>query len=315
MRPGGRPRGVIIAWAVRVGAILALLGGAQAARADDLLLSLSPDVQAHVGLKTTTLSSQKRSSQIDAFAKVVDPGPLAQLEADLLSAEASAAASKAQAQRARALNATGGSVASKDVEAAVAQAGSDAAKVALLRRRLGLEWGPGIARLSDARRRALIDELARGAAALVHVDTPSNEGQDGARSVDIDIGSASAHGVVLGPARQAEPRLQSSGLIVKVSGPSAILLSIGLTQSAHINQSNAVAGVVLPRSAIIRFEGSDWAYVRRGPTRFERRLIPSPIPQEKGLFTAEGFHAGDEVVSQGAAEVFSIERAQITRSR
>jgi hypothetical protein len=311
----GRPREVVIAWAVRAGAILALLGGAQAARADDLLLSLTPDVQAHVGLKTTTLSSQKRSSQIDAFAKVLDPGPLAQLEADLLSAQASVAASKAQAQRARALNATGGSVASKDVEAAVAQAGADAARAALLRRRLGLEWGPGIARLSDARRKALIDELAHGSAALVHVDTPSNEGQDGARSVDIDVGSASAHGVVLGAARQAEPRLQSSGLIVKVSGPSAILLSVGLTQSAHINQSSAVAGVVLPRSAVIRFEGSDWAYVRRGPTRFERRLIHAPIPQEKGLFTAEGFHAGDAVISQGAAEVFAIERGQITRSR
>jgi hypothetical protein len=315
MSPGvaRRPRRAPAAWAALASLILAIAVGAGPGRANGLLTTLSAQVQANIGLKTTTLSSQKRSAQVDAFAKVLDPGPLAQLESDLLAAQASATASRAEAQRARSLNATGGSVAKKDLEAAVAQAGNDDAHLALLKRRLGLEWGPGIARLPDAQRKALIDELARGSAALVHVDTPNNEGQDGARSVDIDVGSASAHGVVLGAARQAEPRLQSSGLIVKVSGPSAILLSIGLTQSAHINQSSALAGVVLPRSAVIRFEGSDWAYVRRGPTSFERRLIPSPVPQEKGLFAAKGFGPGEEVVSQGAAEIFAIERAQVTR--
>ena len=294
---------------------LALLLAPAAALAEGPTVSLDAALQGRLGLKTEALTAQRHASQIDAFAKVLDPGPLAQLQSDLLSAEASAAASKAEAARAQALNATGGTVASKDVEAARAQAEGDASRVELLRRRLGLEWGPGIAAMSPARLAALIADLARGHAALVHVDTPSNEGQAGARSVEVDVGAGSAHGVVLGPARAAEPRLQSSGLIVEVSGPSAVLLSVGLTQSAHINTTAAVVGVLLPRAAVIRFNGSDWAYVQLNSTSFERRLVADPIPEDKGLFVARGFHSGDQVIAEGAAEVFAVQQAQAARPR
>jgi len=270
-----------------------------------------------MGLTTQILSSGRQAAQIDAFAKVLDPGPLAQLESDLLAAEAAAAASRAEAQRERALFGASASVALKDVETAEAQAAGDASRLDLLRRRIGLEWGPGVARLTSGRRAALLRDLAAGNAALLHVDTPSDEGQAGARTVDIDVGTGdqSLHGIVLGPARAAEPRLQSSGLIVEVRGRSAVLLSVGLTQSAHINSASVVNGVVIPRSAVIRFQGSDWAYVRLEPTRFERRLIQNPIPQDKGLFTAAGFQAGEQVVDRGAAELFAVEQAQLTRQR
>jgi hypothetical protein len=288
---------------------------APGARADGPALTLAADVQSRLGLRTETFATQRRAAQIDAFAKVLDPGPLAQLQSDLSSAEASAAASKAEAERARTLNAANGSVASKDAEAAEAQGRNDAERLAQLRRRLGLEWGPGIARMTDVQRQALIAQLARGEAALVHVDTPSNEGQAGARTVDIDVGASSVHGTVIGPARAAEPRLQSSGLIVKVAGKSAVLLSVGLTQSAHIATTDRVTGVVLPRAAVIRFQGSDWAYVKTGAATFERRLLPDPVAQDKGLFVAGGVKPGEPVIVQGAAEAFAVEQAQRTRSR
>lgn len=292
----------------------ALLGAfslaAPARSADTLAFILSPADQARLGLQEQALSLERRASQVDAFAKVLDPGPLAQLQSDLLSAEAAAKASRAEADRTRALRAAGGGIADKDVEAAQAQAADDASKLQLLHRRLGLEWGPGIARLSDARRAALIQDLSSGQAALVHVDTPSNEGQAGARTVDVDVGSDSIHGVVLGPARTAEPRLQSSGLIVEVTGKSAILLSVGLTQSAHINSASSTPGVIIPRPAVIRYQGLDWAYVRTSPDRFERRLMQDPAPVDKGLFVAGGFGPGEAVVVRGAAELFAVERAR-----
>lgn len=278
-------------------------------------IAATGEVQARLGVRTAVLTRQTRTGQIDAFAKVLDPGPLAALETDLEAAEAAAAASAAEAKRAQALNAAGGGVAKKDAEAAVSQAKSDAAHLALLRQRIGLEWGPGLVRLTDAQRRALIANLARGEAALVHVDTPNNDGQAGARSVEIDVGSGSAHGVVLGAARAAEPRLQSSGLIAEVKGRSAVLLSTGLIQSAHINTKASAPGVVIPREAVIRFEGSDWAYVRRTAAAFERRRIDSPVPEEAGLFVTQGFRPGEAVVVQGAAELFGMEQSQATRAR
>jgi hypothetical protein len=278
-------------------------------------LTLDPQVQARLGVRTQALKRERRSAQVDGFAKVLDAGPLAQLETDLEDAEASAAASAAEARRARALNVSGGTVASKDAEAAEAQARNDAGRVELLRRRLGLEWGPGIQRLGDARRRALIRDLSDGRAALVHIDTPNNEGQAQARSVEIDLGDGQAHGRLLGPARAAEPRLQSSGLIAEVRGKSAIRLSVGLIQSAHLDTPASAPGVVIPRSAVIRFSGSDWAYVRHGRQGFERRRLDGPTPGAGGLFVTRGFAPGDEVVVQGAAELFGAEQNQGARPR
>ena len=278
-------------------------------------VTLDAQAQTRLGLRTVTLKSERRSAQIDAFAKVLDPGPLAQLETDLETAEAAAAASSAEARRTKALNASGVAVSSKDAEVAESQARSDAQHVLILRERVGLEWGPGLQHMSDERRRVLIKSLSDGQAALVHIDSPNNEGQDKARSVEIDIGDGQAHGELLGAARAAEPRLQSSGLIAVVRGKSAILLSNGLIQSAHINTPSSAPGVMIPRTAVIRFNGSDWVYVRRGPQGFERRRLDSPTPGEAGLFVTKGFSPGDELVVQGAAELFGAEQNQGARPR
>jgi hypothetical protein len=113
-------------------------------------VTLSPREQARLGVVTRTLATTRHSTQTDAFAKVLDPEPLVQLDSDLAAAEAAASASAAEAARSRALNMQGAALSAKDTEAAIAQARQDALKVDMLRRRLGLEWGPGIARLGAA---------------------------------------------------------------------------------------------------------------------------------------------------------------------
>ncbi|HEY2707873.1 MAG TPA: hypothetical protein VGI95_07445 [Caulobacteraceae bacterium] len=272
-------------------------------------VQVSPDIQRRLGVATQRLSVGRQTTEIDAFAKVLDPAPLAQTDSDLDTAEAAAAASAAQAKRSKALHAADGSIAAKDVEAAESQARQDALKVSLLRRQLALAWGPGVARLSDGARTRLVDALAAGSAALVHVDTHNNDGQAGAKFVKVDVGDGSARGVVIGPARAAEPRLQSSGLIVEVTGPQAMLLSVGLTQSAHIESSTPQSGVVLPRASVVRYRGSDWVYVRSGPASFERRLVQNPVVEDDGLFVAQGFAGGDEVVTKGAQALFAAEQS------
>jgi hypothetical protein len=273
------------------------------------VLTLTAAQQSRLGIGVQVLTGTRRHKQVAAFAKVLDAGPLAQLESDLDAQIASAAASSAEASRARTLGQGSTSMSAKDAEAAIAQARQDQSKLDLLRRRLGLEWGPGLARLSDARRHALIKALSEGKAALVQVDTPDSEGQDRARSVEIDIGSGSVRAPVIGPSRTAEPRLQSSGLICLVSGPQAILFSKGLVQSARIDQSSSETGVILPRSALVRYLGSDWAYVRTGPETFERRLVETPEPEPDGDFTASRFRPGEEVVTRGTAALFAADRA------
>jgi hypothetical protein len=291
-------------WTAAVAACLALSVGSALAAG----VQVSADIQRRLGIVTQRLVVARQSTEIDAFAKVLDPAPLVQSDSDLQTAIAAAAVSSAQAKRSQALHAADGSIAAKDVEAADSQARQDALKVALLRRQLALAWGPGVARMSDAARGRLVRALAAGSAALVHVDTHNNDGQAGARFVKVDIGDSSARGAVIGPARAAEPRLQSSGLIVEVSGPQAILLSVGLTQSAHIESSTPQSGVVLPRAAVVRFRGADWVYLRAGPNAFDRRLVQDPTLEADGLFVAQGFAPGDELVVKGAQALFAAEQ-------
>jgi hypothetical protein len=286
-------------------AVLALGGAARAQSA----VTLTAAQQHRLGIGVQALGEARRQQQVAAFAKVLDTGPLAALEADLEAQIAAANASGAEAARARKLGLNSTAMAAKDAEAAISQSRQDQSKLVLLRRRLGLEWGPGLTRLSDKRRRALVQALSEGKAALVQVDTPDSDGQAGARSVEIDISSGSVHAPVLGASRNAEPRLQSSGLICLVTGPQAILFSNGLVQSARINQPTSETGVVLPRSALVRSEGSVWAYVRTGPETFERRRVASPQPEADGMFTAQGFRPGETVAVQGVAALFAADRS------
>jgi hypothetical protein len=272
-------------------------------------VQMSPALQQQLGIATQKLKSTQQAADIDAFAKVLDPEPLVQLDSDLRTAESAAVASRAEAERSKALHSADGGVASKDLEAAVAQAQSDALKVEMLRNRVGLEWGPGVAHMSAAARERLVKGVVAGKIALVHVDTHNNDGQAGAKFVKVDIGDDSVRGPVLGPARTAESRLQSSGLIVEISGPSAILLSVGLTNSAHIESSSPQTGFVAPLASIIRYRGLDWVYVRTGPGSFERRMLESPVPAADGFFVTKGLADGDEVVTTGAAALFTAEQS------
>jgi len=291
-----------------VSCIFVMLCTIPAAHSEPVVLS-QPNQQ-RLGITTTTLVAVERKTQVAAFAKVLDPGPLAQLCSDLLAAESAAAASSAEARRATELHAADSTMSAKDTEAAIAQAKSDEAKRLLLRQRLGLEWGRGISRLADSKIKSLVDALSAGSAALIHVDTPSNEGQAGARTVDIDIGTDRLKGIVLGPARTAEPRLSSSGLLVEVTGTSSVLLSIGLTQSAHIDTGTPVKGVLVPREAVIRFRGSAWAYVKDSAEQFHRVLLQDGVPEDDGLFVSQGITAGSGVVMHGSAALFAIEQEQ-----
>jgi hypothetical protein len=278
-------------------------------------VQLPGELQQRLGLATQKLAAARRAAEIDAFAKVLDPAPLVQLDSDLRTAEAAAQASAAEDKRSTALNRQGGEISAKDAEAARAQARSDALHVKLLREQLALAWGSGVAKLNPDGRERLVRGLSNGTIALVHVDTHNNEGQAGARSVRIDVGDGSVTGRVIGLARAAEPRLQSTGLIVEVSGKAAELLAVGLTQSAHIATTSQETGVLIPRNALIRYEGSNWAYVRTSPSQFERRILQDPVPGADGYFEAHGFAAGEEVVVRGAPALFASEQSHLVKAQ
>ncbi|MDB5459315.1 MAG: hypothetical protein JWO72_1056 [Caulobacteraceae bacterium] len=291
------------------GAALASLWTLSAQAAEEIKpVKLPLETQHKLGFVVQPLLAATRTATIPGFARVLDPSPLAQLDSDIQTAQAAAAASAAQAARSKILNADDQAISTKALQAAQAQASADASRLALLRRRVGLEWGEGLARMSDRQRGVLVADLAAGRAALVRIDTASGQGQAGLRGVDIDFGSLGLfHGAVLGAARAADPRLMSPGLIARIGGKNAGLLSNGLAAPVKLTASGPVRGVVAPRGALLRSGGETWLYVRTAQESFLRKPVERGIVDPGGLFVPAGFRPGEQVVTAGSAALFAAE--------
>jgi hypothetical protein len=270
------------------------------------LLKMDAATQARLGVVTAPLLSAYHNTTTSGFARVLDPGPLAQLDSDIEAAAAAAAASQAEAARTRSL-AADQTVSKQAAEAAAAQARTDAAKLSLLRRRVGLEWSPVLAKYSDTRRRRLVADIAAGRAALVRIDSAAGLSQlRGSAIIDLgEGGSVSAQ--ILGPARTGDPRLQSTGLIGVVTGPQAEQMGAGTVAPASIAFGAGQSGVVIPRAALLRAGGQTFVYVRRDATDFERRVVADGAPDPDGLFVATGFKPGEAVVTTGAAQLLAAQ--------
>ncbi|MDB5422738.1 MAG: hypothetical protein JWQ29_154 [Phenylobacterium sp.] len=293
-----------------IGALALALGLAAAApalAAPAKVLKIDAATQQRLGIVTAPLPAVLRSASVTGFARALDPVPLATLDSDIATAVAALNASQAEAARTRALNAADQTVSRKIAEAAAAQARADAAKLALLRRRLGLEWGPSVQAMSDARRDRLVGDIAAGRAALLRIDAASGLSYL-TGSADIDLGQAGvARAAILGPARVGDPRLQSTGLLALVTGPQAMRMGVGTVAPATIAAGARMTGVMIPRAALLRTGGQTFAYVRRDATNFERRPVVGGIIDPAGLFVPGGFRPAEQVVVKGAAQLFAAE--------
>jgi hypothetical protein len=288
-------------------ALAATLCSAEA-EAQGALVKLDAATQQRLGVQTAPVAGAQRAAAMRGFARALDATPLATLEADLATAASAAQASQAEAARSRALAAADATVSRRVAETAVAQARADAAKVALLRRRLGLEWSPAIAAMSKARRSQLIAAIAEGRATLVRIDVAGGAAPVHG-SASLDLGAhGHAQATILGPARVGDARLQSTGLLALVSGPGAIWLATGAVAPATLAAGPPATGVIVPRAALLRTGGQTYAYVRRDPTSFERREVDGGVSDPAGLFAPAGFRPGEQVVVAGAAQLFTSEQ-------
>lgn len=112
---------------------------------------------------------------------------------------------------------------------------------------------------------------------------------------------------VLGPAPVEATQAPGASLLVSVSAGDSGLRP-GMPVTTYVRAPGAaVAGVLVPRAAAVRFGGLVWTYVRVGPDRFQRRELDIGRIQAAGYFADHGFAAGDRVVTTGAQALLSEE--------
>jgi len=296
-----------------LGALLALtLGGggagyAHGADAPPPPVTLSAAEQARLGVQTQALTAAPAPQGLASTARVLDPGPLIQLDADLAAASASLAASRAEASRTRRLYTEDRTASARALEMAEAQAQADLQRVSGAQRRLLLEWGEGVARLPQRRRAALLNDLAHVRSELVRIELPPEAPVPPAGAV-VRLRSAAAtmQAKVLGMLPVADPRLQTRGVLAELSGSQA-QLAVGQMLSAQLPAPASAAGVILPRSALLREGSQVWAYVQTGPATFVRREVTGFQPLTAGWFVSGGFAPGERVVAAGAAALLGVE--------
>jgi len=295
-----------------LGALLALTLGAgyvHGADAPPPPVTLSAAEQARLGVQTQALTAAPAPQGLASTARVLDPGPLIQLDADLAAASASLAASRAEASRTRRLYTEDRTASARALEMAEAQAQADLQRVSGAQRRLLLEWGEGVARLPQRRRAALLNDLAHVRSELVRIELPPEAPVPPAGAVVRLHGSAAAtvmQAKVLGMLPVADPRLQTRGVLAELSGSQA-QLAVGQMLSAQLPAPASPAGVILPRGALLREGSQVWAYVQTGPTTFVRREVTGFQPLTAGWFVSGGFAPGERVVASGAAALLGVE--------
>ncbi|MGH9583438.1 MAG: hypothetical protein ACRD4O_10920 [Bryobacteraceae bacterium] len=82
----------------------------------------------------------------------------------------------------------------------------------------------------------------------------------------------------------------------------------GVAVTAYIDRpSPPQPGVVVPQSAVVRYQGSGFAFVQTAKDRFVRKQLPLDRPIKTGYFTSRNFRPGDRVVVVGAEALLSDE--------
>lgn len=89
-------------------------------------------------------------------------------------------------------------------------------------------------------------------------------------------------------------------------------LQPGMNLVAHLPAGRRLRGILIPRAAIVWWQGRPCVYEQVSPTRFARRTVPGDLFLGNEYFAAGGFVDGVRVVTQGAQVLLSEEfRAQI----
>lgn len=286
---------------------------AEAPEAEPGVVKLDAEAREHAGLEIAPLAAATLGSEASAWGRVLDPAPLAALDDELAAAEAAIEVSRAASTRAQSLFQGGENVARKTVESTESQLRADEIKRSGLRRRIALEWGASLAALDAKARHDLVEQLVAGAAALVRVELPAGERlaavPKSARLAVLDGEPVAAQEIFA--AATADPKTQSQAFIVRAAAPS---LRPGMAVTAWLDAGGeARTGALVPREAVVRFDGRTWIYVPAksgaGPAKggeFERRAIALGAPLEAGYFAAE-LRAGEKIVVRGAQSLLSHE--------
>ena len=285
----------------------------------ETVITMTPQAQKLAGIATAPLQKASAHQQITAPAQVLSVEGLAKLRKSYIAAKAQLSKARAKADvsckeyaRLKSLYQDNQNVSHKALQSAEGTLRSDEADVQAAQQELALEgpmarqnWGSMVEQWVEEGS-PLLGRVLNQQEFLVEVTVPP--GKSLARPARVELEMPGGHfreGSFVSFSPKVDPRMQGVGLLYRISAQAG--LAPGTNLIAHFSVGPRVAGVVVPASAVVWWQGKAWAYAVSAPGRFTRRAVPTDTPARGGWLVTRGFGPGDLVVTCGAEQLLAIE--------
>lgn len=279
--------------------------------AGHVLIRIRPATRREIGLRTEKLARVTERLRVKAYGFVTDPAPLAALNGSLSSARAALDAASAEYRRSSRLYHERNNASLRAMQSAQAVYLSDQARVQAIELRMRGAWGPEIAEMSPSARARLIDDLIARRIAIARVTVPTGAHLIATphaaivRLLGHERDPIPARAVFVAPA--VNQAMQGQAFLIEIAS-AGFPLRPGTAVSAGLPASQrAEQGVIVPRSAVVRYAGARWVYCELDGDRFERRKIAVVQAGARGYFVTANLAPGSRVVVTGAQMLLSQE--------
>lgn len=271
------------------------------------VITMSKKTQGDLGILVKSPAAFQMNPELRGYGRVLDPAPLAALITELASDQAAYTASSGELARLKTLEGQGNASA-RALQTAEAAAARDQVAIQSAKERLSLSWGKAVADQKDVP--AFVRSLTSLEAAVVRIDLPVGETMKeppaGARIATLSGPSADAE--LLGQSTSVDPLMQGQGFVFLLK-PNSLRLTPGEAVVGYLKiPGEPLAGVIIPREAVVRTEGAGWTYVLNAAgDAFTRIEVALDHPTEAGWFVSKGVTASNYVVVTGAQQLLSLE--------
>jgi hypothetical protein len=288
------------------------------------VVTLDALTRKRAGIAVETLHEAELQRQAAAAATVLPVQDLATMRAALVSdlanigkAQVAVDASRKEYGRLRALFEQNQNASQKSVEMAEAAVNTNRAALQEAQQELEVQkmasaesWGSVVAEWIAAGKPQL-DRVLRHQELLVEVTLQPDHPSAAPRSVALSApGGHLVPAKYLSPYPRVDPRIQGISLLYQAGAYPG--LEPGMNLVAHLAAGARVKGVLLPRSAIVWWQGQAWVYVQTARAQFSREPVSTSDPVAAGYFETDGLKPGVRVVTRGAEELLTEEfRSQI----
>jgi len=269
-------------------------------------LTLTAEQLEKLGVTTQPAQAIDYREENIGYGVVLDHQAIAQIVADLQTAQATAQFSKASLERARQLHGTQGAMSADIEQTAEQKASVDSAALTLTTEKLSSTWGmkPPWKDIHDSR----VQSLAHGDTQLVRVTFPLGTLQGtpaefhGAR-----VGSSrpdaisDMHPVWLAPADATIPGRSFFTLLPAGAFAEGERLQVW----APVGQPTS--GTLIPMTAIVLNNSKYWCYVEKAPGTLVRVEVDTGRPTSGGYFVTEEVKPGDKIAITAASQLLAKE--------